>query len=358
MARRRPKYDEDLFRDSTMTFGEHLEELRKALFRAVLGLVVGVLVGLAFADQVVDYVQKPLNKALMRYYQDEASDTLLPRLRELRAAGHPVPEEKVIKEQLRQGLLPEVHWIDRKGLRDLLNPNPTAASSTASVADDSAGDKADAAGDLQPIVLYHPAANDPRVHTRSLSTGEPFFIWFKAALLVGAVLASPWIFYQIWAFVAAGLYPHEKRYVHVYLPFSLGLFISGVLLAFFFAMQPVLDFLLSFNRWMGIAPELRISEWLSFVLLLPLGFGISFQLPLVMLFLERIGIFTVRSYTSRWRVSVLVIFVLSMVCTPGDPYSMLLMAVTLTVLYFGGILLCKLMPRQASEFEELDEQYA
>jgi sec-independent protein translocase protein TatC len=85
-----------------------------------------------------------------------------------------------------------------------------------------------------------------------------------------------------------------------------------------------------------------------------LGFGISFQLPLVMLFLERIGIFTVRSYVTRWRVSVLVIFVLSMVCTPGDPYSMLLMACTLTVLYFGGILLCRLMPKRKSEFEDLD----
>lgn len=125
-------------------------------------------------------------------------------------------------------------------------------------------------------------------------------------------------------------------------------------MAFLFALQPVLDFLLSFNRWMGITPDLRISEWLSFVLLLPLGFGISFQLPLVMLFLERIGIFTVSSYVSRWRVSVLVIFVLSMVCTPGDPYSMLLMACNLTVLYFGGILLCRLMPKRKSEFEDLD----
>ena len=125
---------------------------------------------------------------------------------------------------------------------------------------------------------------------------EGFTVYVKASLLVGVLLASPWIFYQIWNFVAAGLYPHERRYVHIYLPFSIGLFLFGAALAFFVVFEPVLDFLLSFNRSMGIGPEPRINEWLSFVLILPVGFGIGFQLPLVMLFLERIGVFTVKSY--------------------------------------------------------------
>jgi sec-independent protein translocase protein TatC len=84
-----------------------------------------------------------------------------------------------------------------------------------------------------------------------------------------------------------------------------------------------------------------------------LGFGVSFQLPLVMLFLERIGIFDVPAYLEKWRVAILVIFVLSMVISPGgDPYSMLLMAIPLTFLYFGGILLCKYLPKGRSPFDE------
>ena len=115
----------------------------------------------------------------------------------------------------------------------------------------------------------------------------------------------------------------------------------------------MLAFLLSFNRMMGIDPELRINEWMSFVLLLPLGFGISFQLPLVMLFLERIGLITVKTYLASWRMAVLVIFVLAMILTPtGDPYTMLLMACPLTVLYFGGVLLCKVLPKAKSRFTE------
>ena len=109
----------------------------------------------------------------------------------------------------------------------------------------------------------------------------------------------------------------------------------------------VLAFLFTFYDWMGIDPDPRITDWLTFVLILPLGFGISFQLPLVMLFLERIGLFSIASYMSNWRIAVLVIFVIAMVLTPSDPYSMTLMAVPLVLLYFGGVLLCKMMPRRA-----------
>jgi sec-independent protein translocase protein TatC len=87
-------------------------------------------------------------------------------------------------------------------------------------------------------------------------------------------------------------------------------------------------------------------------MMLPLGFGISFQLPLVMLFLNRIGIFTLEAYLSRWRIAVLVIFVLAMFLTPADPISMLLLAVPLTILYFGGVALCKWLPRPKSPYGE------
>ena len=123
-----------------------------------------------------------------------------------------------------------------------------------------------------------------------MGTQEPFMIWMKAAFFSGLLIASPYIFYQLWSFVAAGLYRHEKRYVHMFLPISLVLFWAGALLAFFFAFDYVLRFLFSFNRALDIQAEPRISEWIGFVLFMPLGFGIAFQLPLVMFFLNRIGL--------------------------------------------------------------------
>ena len=202
-----------------------------------------------------------------------------------------------------------------------------------------------------PVTVWKPT----EVRIQTLNAHEAFMIWIKAAVITGFVVSSPWVFWQIWNFVAAGLYPHEQKYVWVFLPFSLILFLAGAALAFFFVFKPVLEFLFTFNKAMNIDPDPRISEWLSFVLILPLGFGISFQLPLVMLFLQRIGIFSVTDYLAKWRVSILVIFVTSAFLTPADPISLLLMAVPLTFLYFGGIILCQWMPRIRNPYAEADE---
>ena len=202
------------------------------------------------------------------------------------------------------------------------------------------------------IFAWRPAKNDSRVRAKSLGAHEAFSIYIKASLLVGAILSAPWVFLQIWSFVAGGLYRHERKFVYTFLPFSLALFFAGAAMAFLYVFEPVLTFLFQFNEWMGIQLEPRISDWLSFVLILPLGFGIGFQLPLVMLFLERIGIFTVKDYVSQWKMAILVIFVVSAILTPPDPSSQLLMAVPLCLLYFGGILLCKFLPRNRSGFSD------
>ena len=194
-----------------------------------------------------------------------------------------------------------------------------------------------------PLLLWQPLSKDARVSITTLSAQEAFGIYVKAALLVGVVLSSPWILYQLWTFVAAGLYPQEKRWVRIFLPISTGLFLAGVLLAFFFVFEFVLDYLLKFNKLLDLDPDPRISEWLGFVLILPIGFGLGFQLPLVMLFLERIGIFDVETYSSQWRVAVIVIFVVSAVLTPADPYSLLFLAIPLCLLYFGGLVICRWM---------------
>src|SRR5439155_12176307 len=117
----------------------------------------------------------------------------------------------------------------------------------------------------------------------TLSISEGFMVYFKVSLLCGLVLASPWVFYQIWAFIAAGLYPHEKRYVHVYLPFSLGLFLVGVLICEFLVMPKAVEALLWFNEWIGLEPDMRLNEWLGFAIWMPVIFGLSFQTPLAML---------------------------------------------------------------------------
>jgi sec-independent protein translocase protein TatC len=342
-----PEYDEDdLFRDSTMTFGEHLEELRVCLYRAVLWLIGGFVIGLFAGGWVVAQIQGPLVKALTRHYQHQLKQKV--ESGEYALPGDPEQFVALIEEDR---LLAKQYYVNAEDmLRELKEAypkefEPIELPSTAS-------DQPIRKKDLIPVYLWLPLEDDARIRPKSLSAHEAFLIYIKAAFVVGLILASPMVFYHIWSFVAAGLYPHEKRYIHVYLPFSVLLFLAGAALAFFFVFEPVLNFLFGFNRWLGIDPDPRISEWLGFVLLLPIGFGIAFQLPLVMLFLERIQMFTVESYLSQWRMAVLVIALISMLLTPADPYSMLLMGIPLTILYFGGVLLCRLMPRLRSPFDE------
>jgi sec-independent protein translocase protein TatC len=334
--------DEDLFAESTMTFGEHLEELRACLFKAIIGLAVGVCVGLYVGGDVVDYIQKPLANALREYYEKasihRAENEVAAHPEALRA-GSPNEVEKIIRED---NLLPEEYYVNPGDL--LIELKRTYPEQFQKLPPPKHTDSPQRK-DMLKLFLWRPIEDDPRVRVKSLSAHEPFSIYMKASFLVGIVLASPWVFYQLWSFVAAGLYSHEKRYVYIFFPFSLGLFLAGAALAFFVVFKPVLSFLFSFNSWMGIEPDPRISEWLGFVLIMPLGFGVGFQLPLVMLFLERIGLASTKFYLDQWRLAVLTIAIIAMLLTPPDPYSMTLMLVPLTLLYFGGILLCRLMPR-------------
>ena len=175
----------------------------------------------------------------------------------------------------------------------------------------------------------------------TLNVQEAFMTYLKVAIISGIVLASPWIFWQMWQFVAAGLYPHEQKYIYIYLPFSLSLFLGGILFCFFLVFPFVLQFLLGFNTWLEVTPQIRLSEWISFAVMMPLLFGVSFQLPLVMLFLERISIFDANDYSQKRRMAVLIISILSMMLTPADPASMILMMIPLVFLYELGILLCR-----------------
>jgi sec-independent protein translocase protein TatC len=330
--------DEQLLEKTKMSFSEHLEELRSAAFKSLAAWVLATLVGLMLGWSVVDYVQTPLRKSLDTYYRGEAEVAQLQRLEQKQAAGENVPEdlETAADELAAEGLVPEELYVDRQELSQALGVEVPGKTDS---------DYATHRKDLVRLRLYRPLENDPRMKVISLSGQEPFTIYMKASMVVGVMLASPFIFYFMWQFVAAGLYRRERNMVYLYLPLSLGLFFSGAALAFYGAIGYVLDFLFWFNSQMGIQPTPRISDWMTFVLILPLGFGFSFQLPLVMVALERLGILTIESYWSKWRLAVVVICTISMFLTPADPGSMILMAVPLVFLYFGGIMLCKYLPR-------------
>ena len=350
------KHDQSLFDSSTMTFGEHLDELRGALIKSVLALVVGTAIGFGVAQYGINLIQTPLVHALEGFYSNQAVEQYTNWANDRKAEGKPAPytPEEVGQLVTNYELLCQINYVHPWQVEQELASEGEAPPTTAPEATGaSAAAKTLAPTNFVPVLVWRPIADDGRIRPRSFGVTEGFFVYMKVAIVFGIILAAPFVFYFVWSFVAAGLYPHEKRYVHIFLPFSIALFLAGVSLTFVFVFDATLSFLLSFNAWLGFDLEPRINEWLGFVLILPLAFGFSFQLPLVMFFLERIGIFSVQTYLANWRVAVLVIVILSAIITPSvDPWTLMLLAGPLWALYFGGVAMCWLMPRAAEPFGE------
>jgi sec-independent protein translocase protein TatC len=346
-----PNESKDLFNETTMTFGEHLEALRIHLFKAIIGLVLVSICTLIWGNYLVAVIRQPIDRALQRnkLYNEEETTTFWTQVtgwfsksKEIQQEAPPPPPPPTDQTTI------QVHVKPSDLVHALHAADPKRYPETPAAEGEKAVSIPLSAAEFRDFRQTTEQASRPV----TLNVQEAFMMYIKVSLVSAIVFASPWIFYQMWQFVAAGLYPHERRYVHVYLPLSLGLFLGGVFFCFFLALPLLLDFLLSYNSWLGVVPTIRLSEWVSFVILLPLMFGICFQLPLIMLFLERIGIFSVSDYRSRRRLAIFVMAVTSMVVNPGgDMGSMALLFVPLVILYEFGIVLCGFW-RTPGPFEE------
>jgi sec-independent protein translocase protein TatC len=336
----RQQYSEDLFADSRMSFGDHLEELRAALIRAFKGLFycvaasfildgIGLALGwpwLGIGYPMVEVIKHPVQEQL-RAFNERRFKATLKDADNTGSAASAASEPRKMKI----GFSP----ADLADLRGQPPPNDDSGERKWITAYVSPKDIVEA---TQPL----DALANRRDELSVLSVQEGMVVYLKVSLVCGLVLASPWVFWQIWSFVAAGLYPHEKHYVHKYLPMSLGLFLAGVVMCQFVIIPRSIAALLWFNEWLGLKPELRLNEWLSFAILMPVFCGVCFQTPLVMLFLERVGIFTHEDFRSKRRMAILIMVIAAAILTPGpDVFSQLALAVPMVGLYELGLILIK-----------------
>ncbi len=180
---------------------------------------------------------------------------------------------------------------------------------------------------------------------------EPFFVYIKVGLLGGAALASPVILYEIWAFVAPGLYATEKRWFLLTVALSCLLFICGLFFAFFIVFPFAFKFLMSYSG-PRLKPFISMNSYFSLVTRLLIAFGIVYQLPLAMLVLARMGVVTAARFLSWWRYAVISIVIVAAVLTPTpDAFNQMLMAGPLLILYFLGILLARIFGKKKVETE-------
>jgi len=236
-----------------MTFFEHLTELRKRIINSLISIGIGAGIGWFVAPYFVNWITKPMLKALGDAHLD------------------------------------------------------------------------------QKLVYTHPA--------RYLN------LLITLSVYLGLVIASPWILYQIWLFVAPALYKHERKAITGFLFSTVFLFLAGIAFGYFISMPYVLHFLISFQG--PVVPLISINEYFDLILLVLLGLGLVFELPVLIFVLSLFGIVTPKFLLDNFRYAILVIAILAAILTPTpDAMTMLVFMAVLVGLYFLGVAVSWLVVRR------------
>lgn len=313
-----------------MSLGDHLEELRARLILALLGLIVGAIVSLIFGKQILKFIEMPYNSTI----RERLQKTELPRV-----------ESEVL-------LFVETFFANMD--KRLSDGDPNAADidpkhvaflrdvTTQSVKD----------WTVKMRGATQDAALPFSVRLQTLAPAEAFTAYMKIGFIAGLILTCPWVFYQIWMFVAAGLYPNERHYVRTAVPFSAGLFIVGSLFFLFIIAPLSLKFFLSFGDVVGVSSNWTLQRYISFITILMLVFGIAFQTPIAIFILVRTGLVGLPTLRRVRKYALLVIFIVAAVATPPDVISQVSLAIPLYGLYELGMLLALFAEKKAKERQQ------
>jgi len=310
----------------TMSLGDHLEELRARLILAILGLVIGSVIALIFGTHILRFIEGPYNRTMGKRLQD----TEVPRM-----------QSEVL------------------GFLDLFSTDLTEKLATDPNAPPIDPNRVDFIRDVSVKALkawteQTYGARDGKklpddARLKVISIPEAFSAYMKIAFISGLILTCPWVFYQLWMFVAAGLYAHERRYVRQAVPFSAALFIIGALFFLFVVAPLTLKFFLAFNDIVGVAANWTLEKYISFVTILMLVFGLAFQTPIAIFILVRTGLVPVETLRRIRKYVILVTVIVAAVVTPPDVISQIALAIPLYALYETGILLAHLSRRKAEK---------
>lgn len=278
-----------------MSFGEHLEELRTRIFRALLAVLAGVVVGWNYKEQLLAWLLRPL----------------------------------------------EIAWFCRgRGC------TPLGISAW----------------------MIHPArfmeararaGSPPGATLHFAGPTDAFVAYFKLAAMGGTLIALPVIFYQLWSFVAPGLYDREKKLVLPFVLFSTLFFVAGALFGYYLVFPVGYEWFLGFSGLIPgtsatIVPTIMMEDYLGFTSQMLLAFGVVFEMPLFIFFMALAGIVTSKQLFSFGRYFTVIAFVLAAILTPStDVYSQVMLGGPLVILYFVAAALAAVFgPKEARGFRK------
>ena len=176
---------------------------------------------------------------------------------------------------------------------------------------------------------------------------EPLMVYLKVALYGGIFVAVPWVLYQLWQFVAPGLYRKEKKIIVPFLVSGTLLFYAGAAFCYWLIMPAAFPAMAAIAADPALAPVLTMSEQLSLVLGMLLGFGVVFELPVVIAFLSMIGVVHYTTLAKYRRIAIVVNVTVAAIITPtGDPFNLALMAIPMILFYEVGIILARFLGKK------------
>lgn len=378
-------------KNGTMSFLDHLDELRRRLIRYFIFLTICVLAAYAFRTEILNLVRKPVDAPLKKYTVSKTQNQIAPdspisSLNSYNCSCQEVqiqPEGAVVKaeenkpaesitpqppktatpasEALTIGSALAVVSSSIDAVKEAINdfvvffqvsigkePAPifetekytqSTKSSPATQATQSL--KAQLQLSCQ-CTLASDAEKSSDPHSSMVFIGLPelFFAQMKVAIFAGFFLSFPFLLIELWGFVGPALYRGEKKVFWIFAISSYIFFIGGALFGYFVVFPYGFDFFLSLTQMGEIMPSLSIGEYLGFAVKLLLAFGFIFELPLVTFILARMGIVTPELMIKQGRVAIVAIFIISALLTPPDPFTMILMAGPLLLLYILSIGVC------------------
>jgi sec-independent protein translocase protein TatC len=188
----------------------------------------------------------------------------------------------------------------------------------------------------------NPGAGRTCAELVSLSPLDAFGARVSISVYGGLIIALPVLMWQLWRFIAPALHHNEKKYAVSFVLSSVGLFLLGCTIAYL-TLEPALQFLIQFGQ---AQPTYQISKYVSFVGLMAAAFGIGFQFPVLLVFLQIVNVLTWRKLLKWWRQAILVIVIIAATITPsGDPISLIALAIPMTILYFVSIVIGRMIER-------------
>lgn len=368
-----------LTEDTEKPFLEHLEDLRRTLTKIVLTLVISVVACFVFNDWFFKIMEKPLDAAGLRDAKERNLPAAIADLNEsdgrkqeiwwhIHGTARGMADlEGAQREAFIKIAAPDAftrqfaHALLIYHVADVLPEKERAAYMKSAIALLPAEDAAKVTEFAQQLITAKttPALEKPHdfVETEAFAPAETFMLSMKLSLFAGIIVSFPILFYFLLEFILPGLTPRERKMIFPALGIGFGLFLAGVMFAFFFVIPRALEFFHEYSTELGIKDRWRIGQYISFVTSFSLIFGFAFELPVVVMVMVKLGLLTCGTMRRTRAWAVIIILAASAILTPtGDAFTMSLLAAPMIIMYETCIWLAWLHERKERRLEEEEKR--